>query len=455
MPKKSSTVQLIEKGLPASIDTERIILGSIVRDGSKYSSVVGAVTRETFAIEKHRRIWDRMTDLAERGESIDRVTLANELITRGQLESVDGLGYLVSLDDGMPEISNLDSYVRIVVEKYRLRKAFYAAEKIKQQILSGEYTADQVSLGGQSLLAESTGGYGGSQIERARSFVESYPGGLNVFLDPSKADKGISTGFASLDDITDGFHAGEIFLIGARPGSGKTAIGSNIARTVAATGKPVAIFTMELDKKMFLQRMICEMAFVSFSRFRKGDLAEDDRRRIRLATEQVMEMPLYVDDTSSLTVAEMRVKTNRIQDQSDKPIELVVADYAQLFKPPKGMRFGTENDKFTAIGEGVKGYCKETRIPMLLLSQLNRESERDKGNNKPRLAQARGAGIWEEISFVGACLFREWINKRERDDLREVAELLVEKNRSGPASTVKLRFQPWLMRFSEPEPEAS
>lgn len=435
-----------------------MILGSILLDGSKYATVVGAVTQDVFSLQKHQLIWQRMSDLAERSEVIDRVTVTNELIRHSELDSAGGLGYLISLDDGLPQIASIDAYVRIVVEKWRLRKAIFAAQRTINQAFSGEYTADEVTKNGQAMLAESDAGYGTSHIESVNRFIAAYPGGINMFLDPSRADRGIPTGFRDFDEVTDGFHAGEVFLIGARPASGKTAIGANIAKTVARSGRAVAIFSLEISKQMYLQRMICEEAFVSYSRFRRGDMDDDDRRRVRAATDIIMQMPMYIDDTSSLSMADMRVQVNRIQDEISGPISLAIADYAQLIKPPKGMRFGTENDKFTAIGEGVKHFCKETRIPMLLLSQLNRESERDKGDSRPKLAQCRGAGIWEEISFVGACLYREFLRKREREDLRERAELLIEKNRSGPAATVQLRFQPWLMRFStlaENTPSAS
>lgn len=432
---------------PQSLDSERFILGSILLDGTKFTECSGAITPDVFMLEKHRTIWKRMCDLAERGDVIDRMTVANELMRHGEYEAIGGMTFLISLDEGIPNVANIRSWVGIVVEKWRLRKAALAAQNIYNRAMSGEFTADQVSLEGQASLAEQTSGYGTSQIESVNEFVESYPGGINLLLDPMRADRGISTGFRDLDAITGGFHAGEIFMVGARPASGKTAIGSNVAKSVAREGHAVAVFTLELSKTMFLQRMICEEARVAFSRFRRGEIDDDARRRVRAATSAIMDMPIYIDDTSSLSVADMRVKINRIVAQ--RPLSLIVCDYAQLLKPPKGIRFSTENDKFTAIGEGIKHLCKETRIPMLLLSQLNRDSEKDKGDSRPKLSQCRGAGIWEEISFVGACLYREWLKKREREDLRDKAELLIEKNRSGPSRNVNLRFQGWLMRFSD------
>lgn len=438
-----------ERILPSNTEAEKCILGSLLLDGSRFASITGAITEEKFALEKHRRIWARMSDLAERGEAIDRVTVANELLRRNELESIDGLSYLVSLDDGLPHISNLDSYVRIIIEKYRLRRAIMAAQRTMTQAFSGEFTADQICLDGQAMLAEETGGYGGSNIESAAEFVASYPGGINLFLNPSQANPGIPTGFHAIDELTDGFHAGEIHVVGARPSHGKTAYGACVAKNVARAGHAVAVFTAELSKSMWTHRVVCEEAHVSYSRFRRGEIDDEERARLRQATQLVMDMPLYIDDSSGLRIADIRVQVNRIL--RNRPVSLMVVDYAQLLRPPKGQRFGTENDKFTAIGEEIKTLTKQTGIPMLLLSQLNRDSEKDKGDSRPKLSQCRGAGIWEEIAFVGATLYREYLRKRERDDLREVADFLIEKNRSGPVGSPRLRFQPWLMRFSSQE----
>ncbi len=436
-----------ERGLPANPDAERMILGSILLDGSRFASVFGAIDEDKFALEKHRRIFRRMADLSERGESIDRVTVANELLRREELESVDGLSYLVSLDDGLPQISNLDSYIRIIVEKWRLRRIAQSAQHTLNRALLAEDPADLIGLDGQASLSDTTGGYGGSNIESAAEFVSSYPGGINRFLDPSHANPGISTGLTELDEITSGgFHAGEIFLIGARPGAGKSAIGSCIAKHVARNGTGVVIYSLELSKSMYLHRLVCEEAGIGYSRFRRGDINDEERARLRSATGLIMDLPIYIDDTCGITVADARVKLNAILRHHT--VGLAILDYAQLFKPPKGQRFGTENDKFYSIGEGIKAFSKDTGVPTLLLSQLNRMSEASKGDDRPKLSQCRGAGVWEEIAYYGACIYREFQKKPEREDLREVAKLLCGKNRSGPETDITLRFVAWLMRFS-------
>lgn len=442
----------MEKGLPSNINAERFILGSILLDSRRLAELTGAITFETFALEKHRRIWSRIVELAGRGVGVDRVTLANELDRYGELESVDGLSYLVSLDEGMPYIPNLQGYVEILVEKQRLRQMAIAAQFTMNQALSGELSADEIQTKAISSFSENMG-FGSNNAETVDSFVRNFPGGINRLLDPSQWEKGVPTGFSRLDELTDGFHAAEIFMFAARPGSGKTAWMSNIVKNVARMGRPAHVISLELPKDMFLNRMFCEEAYVSYSKFRKGELSDAERLRLRRAVEEIMAMPIYVEGGSSMTMADINMKVRSVIQKAGA-IPLVGLDYAQLIKGAKGKRFNTENDKFTDIGEDIKALVNSTKAPLLLLSQLTRESEKVKGDNRPKISQARGAGIWEEIAFVAGCLYREFLGKPKREDLRNVAELLLEKNRSGPTDNIPLKFEGWAMRFSDADDSA-
>jgi len=443
-----------KKDLPADPMAERFILGTILLDGPRYADVTGAITLDAFFVTKHQLIWQRMTELAERSETINYATVASELTDKKDLNTVS-LEYLLSLTDGMPVISdaNLKSYVGRVVEKYRKRKAIAVAERILVQANAPDYTADEISLNGQAMLADQVGGFGSSQIESVREFVENYPGGVNALLNPQSYDKGIATGFTELDEWTSGMHASEIFLIGARPASGKTAMASNIAKRVALENKAVAFFSLELTKTMLLGRMFTEHAYVSYSRFRSGGLTDDERRRLREAMGEVMDLPLYIDDTMGLRVSDMRVKLNKIA--RERTVELIVCDYAQLIKAPRGVRFNTENDRITAVCEELKVLCKETKVPLLLLSQLNRDSEKSRGDNIPKLSQARGGGAFEEICYVGGCLHRAYQRKPTREELRDQCDLIIDKNRSGRAGTIELKWTGWALRFSNPDPAYS
>src|SRR5579883_1509021 len=240
----SSSEQLLEKGLPANVDSERFVLGSILLDDSYFVQVAGVLQAEDFSLEKHRRIFSRMAELAERNERIDRVTVANELMRHNQLEACDGLSYLVSLDDGLPQAFNIESYTRIVKDKAILRRMIFASQNIIDRALLGEEEPSQILASAEETLLK----LGESQVKTTLltpgQVLEQFEGGINAFLDPSKRVQGLSTGFKKLDEMTNGFHEGELINHAARPAMGKTAFAMNIVQhVVTKLQKPVAVFS--------------------------------------------------------------------------------------------------------------------------------------------------------------------------------------------------------------------
>src|SRR5262245_33006963 len=214
----------IERGLPTNVDAERFVLGSILLDDSFYIEAAGTLEADDFSLEKHRRIFRRMGDLQDRGEKIDRVTVANELMKFNELEACDGLSYLVSLDDGLPQIPNLDSYIRIVKDKATLRRIIYASQHLMNRCLMGEEQPEDILAGAEETLLKLGEQRVRSGLINANQIIEDYEGGLSAFLDPSKRIKGISTGFLKFDEMTSGLHAGDLFILAARPSMGKTAL---------------------------------------------------------------------------------------------------------------------------------------------------------------------------------------------------------------------------------------
>jgi replicative DNA helicase len=227
----------LARGLPANLDAERFVLGSILLNDTVYLQVAGAVDPEDFSLEKHRRIFSRMKELYDRGMSIDRVTIAEELMKQGQLESVDGFSYLSSLDQGLPEVVNLESYVRIVKDKATLRKLIFSAQKVIDRCLIAEEEPDEILASAEESLLKLGEGRTRDLLSSPASIVEKFPGGINAFLDPSQRIRGLSTGFTKFDEMTGGLHGGELFILAARPSMGKTALAMNIAQHVATHPK--------------------------------------------------------------------------------------------------------------------------------------------------------------------------------------------------------------------------
>ena len=218
-----------DKGLPTNVDAERFVLGSIMLEDSFYVQAAGTLECDDFSLEKHRRIFKRMGELYERGEKIDRVTIANELMKFGELEACDGLSYLVTLDDGLPRIPNLDSYIRIVKDKSVLRRIIFASQHMMNRCLMGEEEPDQILAGAEETLLKLGDSRAQAGLQQAGSILQNYEGGLTAFLDPSKRIKGISTGFTKFDEMTGGMHGGDLIIIAARPSMGKClAAGSEI-----------------------------------------------------------------------------------------------------------------------------------------------------------------------------------------------------------------------------------
>ena len=435
-----------QKGLPSNPDAERYVLGSIMLNDSAFLQVAAVLDVEDFSLEKHRRIFLRMRDLFERGVHIDRVTLAEELMKQGQLESVDGLSYVISLDEGLPEIKNLDSYVRIVKDKSTLRKLIFNAQQVINRCLIGEEEPEQILASAEESLLKLGEAGTRDQLSSPAQIVEKFPGGVGAFLDPSQRIRGLSTGFAKFDEMTGGLNGGELFILAARPSMGKTALALNIAQHVAThpkMRKPVAVFSLEMSSASLLTRLLCAAARVDQHKFRAGFLNQEERRKLQFALSDLMESPLFLDDTAGVNLMDVHSKLRRLK--SEHGLSLVVIDYLQLMSS-RG-RSENRNQEVSAISRGLKLMAKELDVPFLVLSQLSRASETRPGDHKPQLSDLRDSGSIEQDADLVAFIYREEVYKKDREDIKGLADLIIAKQRNGPIGTVPLRFLGAYTRF--------
>lgn len=435
-----------EKGLPASLDTERLVLGTIMRDDTYYLQAAGALEPDDFQIEKHRRIFGRMRDLYEKGERIDRVTLPNELMRQGQLESVDGLTYLVSLDDGLPDIVNLGSYIRILKDKSTLRKIIFNSQKIIDRCLIGVEEPDEILESAEESLLKLGESRTRDELVSPASVIEKFPGGVGAFLDPSQRVRGLSTGFAKFDEMTGGLNGGELIILAARPSMGKTALAMNIAAHVAThpqMRKPVAVFSLEMSSSSLLTRLLCSGARVDQHKFRAGYLNQDERRKLQVALANITESPLFLDDTPGVNLMDVHAKLRRLKSQQG--LSLVVIDYLQLMSS-RG-RSENRNQEVSAISRGLKLLAKDLDVPFLVLSQLSRAAETRPGDHTPQLSDLRDSGSIEQDADLVMFIYREEVYKRDREDLKGLADIIIAKQRNGPIGKVPLRFLGAYTRF--------
>jgi replicative DNA helicase len=431
--------------LPDNIDAERFVLGAIMSNDTAFLLVAGTLTADDFSLEKHKRIFLRMSDLHERGEKIDRVTLANELMKQGQLQSVDGLSYLVSLDDGLPELHNIESYVGIVKEKAQLRRIIMVSQDTIHICLNSQEAARDI-LGRMEDALIKLGDVGSKNaLASPAQIITEYDGGINAFLDTSKRVKGISTGFLKFDELTGGLREGELIILAARPAMGKTALALNIAQHVATNPKApkaVAVFSLEMSKESLLTRMICAAARVDQQRFRAGYLNGDERQALQEAMYRMVEAPLFLDDTAGTNLMDIHSKLRRLRAEQD--LGLVVVDYLQLMQG-RG-RFENRVQEISSLSRGFKLMSKELRVPFLVLSQLSRAPETRQGDHRPMLSDLRESGSIEQDADMVGFIFREEVYRPDKESLKGIAELILAKQRNGPTGRVKLAF---LNRFTK------
>src|SRR5215471_14860891 len=367
----------LERGLPVNLDAERFVLGAILMDDALYIQVAGTLESEDFSLEKHRRIFLRMGEVFQRGERIDRVS------------------YLVSLDEGLPALANLDSYVRIVKDKAVLRRIIFTSQKLIDRCIIGEEEPDQILASAEETLLKLGETRAQDALVNPQRILDEFEGGINAFLDPSKRIKGLSTGFLKLDEMTGGVHEGELVILAARPSMGKTALALNMAQHVAmnpAQKQTVAVFSLEMSAESLLTRMVCAAARVDQQKFRASYLNQDERRRLAKAASDIVQAPLFIDDTAGTHLMDIHAKLRRLK--SEHGLSLVVIDYLQLMSG-RG-RYENRNQEISTISRGLKLLSKDLKVPMLVLSQLNRAPETRPGDHRPQLSDLRESGSIEQ-----------------------------------------------------------
>jgi replicative DNA helicase len=429
----------VDHPLPDNLDAERFVLGAIMSTETAFLQVAGTLSADDFSLEKHKRIFLRMSELHDRGEKIDRVTLANELMKQGQLQSVDGLSYLVSLDDGLPQLHNLESYVGIVKEKALLRRIISVSQDTINRCIASDENASQILGAVEDALMKLGDIQSKNALSSPAQIVSEYEGGINAFLDASKRIKGIGTGFLKFDEMTGGLREGELFILAARPAMGKTAFALNIAQHVAMNPKnpqPVAIFSLEMSKESLLTRLICGTARVDQQRFRAGYLNAEERHSLQDALYRIVESPLYIDDSAGTNLMDVHSKLRRLQ--AEQGLGLVIVDYLQLMQG-RG-RYENRVQEISSLSRGFKLMSKELRVPFLVLSQLSRAPETRPGDHRPMLSDLRESGSIEQDADMVAFIFREEVYRPDKESLKGLAELILAKQRNGPTGRVKLAF---------------
>ena len=445
-----------ERGLPASLDAERTILGAILLDNHAYSEAASALRPDDFALTAHQRVFARMGELIDRNHVVDIVTLSEELSRRKEIESVGGVAWLASLTEGLPRRLSIEEYVRIVKDKSLLRQLINICSSAITRAADQSEEALEVLNAAESSLLEVTE----KGITRGFSSVHEIVAGSFKTIDnlykEGKAVTGLATHFEEFDRMTSGLQNSELIIIAARPSMGKTALAINIAQNAAIQGgKVVAVFSLEMSKESLMRRMLASEALVDSQKIQKGFLLREDRDKLTNALERLVEAKMFIDDTPGISLTEMRAKARRLR-QSSGGLDLVVIDYLQLMSAgtmgPQAKRYENRTQEVSAISRGLKALAKELNIPVIALSQLSRGSEQRAGDKKPLLSDLRESGSIEQDADVVCFIHRDsYYNKDENGDedpeSKGKAEIIIAKQRNGPTGSVQLAWIARCTRF--------
>jgi replicative DNA helicase len=435
--------QSLERTLPHNVDAEKSVLGAILVNNENYYRVIETLHPEDFYLDAHRVIFRQMIELIDQSKVIDLITIQDELDRASHLESAGGITYLAGLLDGIPHLVNIEHYIQIIRERATLRQLINSANKIMAECFDQADPADEIlDRAEQALfnLSEKrirTGFVSVKEMELPATKL------LEKLYTEREMITGIATGFRDLDRLTSGLQASDLVILAARPSMGKTALVLNIAQQVALhKGLPVGMFSLEMSKEQLLMRMLCAEARVDAHKVRTGYLGKDDFRKLIDTLGTATQAPLYIDDSSTLTVMEMRAKCRRLK--AEHGLSLIIVDYLQLMSGYG--RVENRTQEISGISRGLKALAKELSVPVIALSQLSRAPEQRQGDHKPQLSDLRESGSIEQDADLVMFIYREEVYKPSEENAG-LAELMIAKQRNGPTGIVKLAFLREFTRF--------
>jgi replicative DNA helicase len=429
---------------PQNLEAEQSILGAILIDNEALPKTLEIIDPEDFYKQSHRKIFNVMTELFERNEPIDMITLTNYLKKIDELENVGGISYLSSLVNMVPTAANVKYHSKIVREKAILRGLLRSATEIANKVYEDNFDAeDLVDYAEKSVFDISDKRIKASFVTLKEVIKDSFEMIENLY-DKKETVTGVPSGFRDLDELTTGFQKGDLIVVGGRPSMGKTAFALNIAQHVGVElREPVAIFSLEMAKEQLALRMLCAEAMVNSNSIRKGFIKKEDWHKLTSAASNLTGAPIFIDDSSSITVLELRAKARRLK--MDAGLSLVIVDYLQLMRG-KGS-FERREQEISDISRSLKALAKELSVPVIAVSQLNRSVEQRRPP-KPMLADLRESGAIEQDADVILFIYRDEIYNKDNPANKGLAEVDIAKQRNGPAGeTVKLTFMSKCTRF--------
>ena len=426
----------LEKTLPNNLEAERAILGAILID----CAIPADIRATDFYLDSHRRIVESMKDLADHNEAINLISLKNYLMVKGELEAVGGTAYLASLTDGIPKLEMAPQMFRIIRSKAAARKIIHIGNEAMVRAYEDKEDPQTIMSGildgcdeANAILDESGG------LVPVGDFVSP------VFSEiEARANKKISgafaTGFVDIDHmLSGGIRPTNEVIVAGRPGHGKTAFTTNMMVNMARNGIKCALFELEMSTQEIIERMICQIGRVDGARMHTGFLNKEDWSRISRAAGDIVELPIYIDDSTGIGVSDMRARVRRCQQKYKIKLDVCGVDYLQLLSPPESLRRNADdNAQIAAVSKGIKFMAKSMDMGLIAVSQLSRASERRR-DRTPQLSDLRSSGQLEQDADIVMFVYREEMSDSTEENAG-LSRIILAKQRSGPTGEVQLAF---------------
>ena len=456
---------------PHDLDAEAAVLSAVMVDPGALDRVNEFLRAEHFYSESHRRIFESCADLAATGRPVDVVQVATWLRDHDRLAQVGGMAYLTEVLNSAPAVANVAAYGRTIHEKWRIRQLILACQRVTAQGYAGYGEAKSFIDSAEQAVYEIARTSESSSVHPLRDVMRETFKKIEKANARGRRITGVPTGFDRYDRLTSGLHDGELTIVAARPGMGKTSLVLNMAANVGSPqqlesardpnerweepGYGVVVFSLEMPREQIVNRMLCSEAKVDVSRVRTGMLTPSDWSKLTQAAAHLGSLNIWVDDTPAISILEVRSKVRRLQSEFDQVdlatgekkqrVGLVVVDYLQLMRGREGAQ--SREQEISEISRGLKQLAKELSLPVIALSQLNRAVEtRGEKSKRPQLSDLRESGAIEQDADNICFIYRDdYYNKDSAE--RAVAELIVAKQRNGPTDTARVRFDAQYTRF--------
>lgn len=435
----------LEKPLPSSTESERVLLGAILLDNALIASAVETLIPDDFYSPLHQRVFRAMIRLFERGEKIDPILINEEFKKDGTINVIGETSTITNLTYGLPQFSHIDDYIKIVADKKNVRNVIRATSQINHFAFNESENAETVMNFAESTIFNVCNVPSGSKPESISTLAFASVEETMSLIERGVKVTGLTSGFADIDEKTGGWKKTDLIIVAARPSMGKSAIVAEFASNAAADGQSVvAFFSLEMSKAQLTARLICSEARIDLHRYLNGNLYRDEIQKAQNAARVLAKKKILIDDTPGIAPIQMLAKSRRIHNEH-KRLDLIVVDYMQLMTSSK--RAESRQQEVSQISRELKQIAKELNVPVIALSQLSRAPEA-RNPPRPMMSDLRESGSIEQDADVVTFIYREEYYKPTEENAG-VAEFLISKQRNGPTGSVNLAFLKEFTRFED------